>query len=97
VKPAEAYRVTVMTKEPRVTLHLPRRRTEEYEWSNLVTVYTEIRNRLKTAIDLRLTRDRLLTNRRKYGTKAINPHLFKSTWSGLLKDEEHLPRDWIDT
>jgi ribonuclease HI len=57
----------------------------------------EIRNRLKTAINLRLTRDRLLTNRHKYGTKSINPHLVKSTWSGLLEEEEHLPRGWMTT
>jgi hypothetical protein len=54
----------------------------------------EIRNKFRSTMNLRLTQDRLLTNRFRYGTKAISPHLVKRTWQGLLVNEGELPREW---
>ncbi|KAF9028758.1 hypothetical protein BDZ89DRAFT_1252330 [Hymenopellis radicata] len=39
--------------------------------------------------------DIMMSDKRKYGSKAINKALVLSTWSGTLKDEGRLPEDWI--
>ncbi|RDX43886.1 hypothetical protein OH76DRAFT_1543714, partial [Lentinus brumalis] len=56
----------------------------------------EIENRWFAAMNRRLTLDRSLTSTR-FGKKAKDRGLILSTWSGILRDEESLPEDWINT
>lgn len=39
--------------------------------------------------------DRLLTDSMRYGKRATKIDLVLKTWSGLLKDEDNLPDNWI--
>jgi len=54
----------------------------------------EIYNQWLTAINRALQRDRLLTDKIKFGPLALNKQLVLNTWSGLLLDEDSLPDDW---
>ncbi|KAH9919254.1 uncharacterized protein B0H18DRAFT_1086704 [Fomitopsis serialis] len=54
----------------------------------------EIRNKWTHAMNDRLAMDCHLTNKKKYGKKAIKPKLVEETWSGVLKNENQLPHDW---
>ncbi|KAG1861731.1 hypothetical protein DFJ58DRAFT_657208, partial [Suillus subalutaceus] len=56
---------------------------------------TEIHNRWIHAINMRLKFDWLLTDSMRYGNKAIKIDTVLKTWSGLLKDEDNLPDNWI--
>jgi hypothetical protein len=53
-----------------------------------------IHNQWLSAINAALTRDRLLTDRIKFGPLALKKQLVLNTWSGLLMDEDSLPEDW---
>jgi hypothetical protein len=55
----------------------------------------EIHNRWVAKINSALKRDRLLTNRVRFGSLAIKKQLVLNTWSGTLLDEDSLPEDWI--
>lgn len=55
----------------------------------------EIHNRWVHCINARLTLDCLMTNRLKYGKKALQPKLVLNTWDGLLMDNSNLQDDWI--
>ncbi|KAG1773495.1 ribonuclease H-like protein [Suillus occidentalis] len=55
----------------------------------------EILNRWIHAINMRLKFDRLLTDSKRYGKKAIKIDTVLKTWSSLLKDEDNLPDNWI--
>ncbi|SJL06249.1 uncharacterized protein ARMOST_09585 [Armillaria ostoyae] len=54
----------------------------------------EIIGRWLYTINERLTLDRLATNPRRYGKKAIKKKIVLQTWSGTLDNEDALPRDW---
>ncbi|KAG1759797.1 hypothetical protein EV702DRAFT_985928 [Suillus placidus] len=56
---------------------------------------TEIYNKWIHAINMRLKFDRLLTDSMRYGKRAAKIDLVLKTWSGLLKDEDKLPDNWI--
>jgi hypothetical protein len=56
---------------------------------------TEIHNRWLKAVNAILTRDRLLTDKLRFGPLALKKQLVLNTWSGILLDEESLPDDWI--
>ncbi|KAJ6474168.1 hypothetical protein C8R45DRAFT_1054783 [Mycena sanguinolenta] len=56
---------------------------------------SEIHNRWLKTLNKILTRDRLLTNRNKFGSLAFNRKLVLNTWSSVLADEDSLPEDWI--
>ncbi|KAG1859325.1 hypothetical protein DFJ58DRAFT_715721 [Suillus subalutaceus] len=56
---------------------------------------TEIINRWIHAINMRLKFDQLLTDSTRYGKKAIKIDTVLQTWSGLLKNEDSLPDNWI--
>jgi hypothetical protein len=43
----------------------------------------------------RLTMDRLLTDKRRYGKKALKPALITQTWNRVLYDEQNLLENWI--
>jgi len=53
-----------------------------------------IHNLWLNSVNAALTRDRLLTDKIKYGPLALNKQLVLNTWSGLLMDEDSLPDDW---
>ncbi|KAJ7477435.1 hypothetical protein FB451DRAFT_1032759 [Mycena latifolia] len=55
----------------------------------------EIHNRWVSMINSTLKRDKLLTNRARFGSLATKKQLVLDTWSGTLLDEESLPDDWI--
>ncbi|KAJ7106422.1 hypothetical protein C8R43DRAFT_906232 [Mycena crocata] len=54
----------------------------------------EIHNKWLKSVNDTLKRDRILTNKFKFGTLAFNKDLVLKTWSGLLQDEDSLPDDW---
>ena len=61
-------------------------------------IYTtsEIHNKWLKAVNVALTRDRILTNKVKYGTLAFKKQLVLNTWSGLLMNEDALPDNWTN-
>jgi hypothetical protein len=42
-------------------------------------------------------RDRILTDKLRFGTLSLNKQLVLNTWSGLLLHEDSLPDDWTYT
>ncbi|KAJ7654762.1 hypothetical protein B0H17DRAFT_956843, partial [Mycena rosella] len=56
---------------------------------------SEIHNLWVSKINSTLKRDKLLTNRTRFGDLAIKKQLVLNTWSGTLLDEDSLPDDWI--
>ncbi|KAJ7195055.1 hypothetical protein GGX14DRAFT_377294, partial [Mycena pura] len=57
----------------------------------------EIHNRWLKSVNSALGRDRILTNKIKFGNLALNKDLVLRTWSGLLMNEDALPDDWTYT
>ncbi|KAJ7772302.1 hypothetical protein B0H16DRAFT_1768950 [Mycena metata] len=56
-----------------------------------------IHNQWLKMVNAALQRDRILTNKARFGTLALNKQTVLNTWSGLLMDEDSLPDDWIFT
>jgi hypothetical protein len=56
-----------------------------------------VHNQWVKAINTALSRDRLLTNKIRFGTLAFKTHRVLNTWSGLLLDEDSLPDNWLHT
>ncbi|KAF6758477.1 hypothetical protein DFP72DRAFT_807848 [Ephemerocybe angulata] len=56
----------------------------------------EVRSRLLKAVNVRLRNDRILTNNRSYGKKALNRKLVERTWYTVLDEapSSALPPDW---
>ena len=54
----------------------------------------EVRNRWISAINKRLTLDRILTKEARFKSNAIKGKLVKATWANCLKEEENLPANW---
>ncbi|KAF8302611.1 hypothetical protein DL93DRAFT_2067098, partial [Clavulina sp. PMI_390] len=50
---------------------------------------------LARVLNQRLSDDQRLTNRVKYGNKALSRDVVTSTWSGVLHNEARLPPDWL--
>ena len=44
---------------------------------------------------MRLKFDCLMSNKRRYGRKAIDPKIVRKTWDGVLQDEQGLPDKWV--
>lgn len=55
---------------------------------------TEIHNRWVAAINSRIKLDKIVTNKHRYGSKAVSKEKVLKTWSGVLYDEDSLPEDW---
>jgi len=55
----------------------------------------EVRKTWLNIINRRLKLDCLLTNRYRYGRKAICPSLVTQTWWGVLRNQEDLPENWL--
>jgi hypothetical protein len=54
----------------------------------------EIHNHWVSLMNAALKRDRLLSNRTRFGSLATKKQLVLETWSGTLLDEDSLPDDW---
>ncbi|KIY53069.1 hypothetical protein FISHEDRAFT_33974 [Fistulina hepatica ATCC 64428] len=54
-----------------------------------------IRNLWISSINSRIAIDRLSTNRRKFGSRAVKKETVLKTWSGILQNEDALPDNWI--
>ena len=54
----------------------------------------EVAKRWTKAINRRLTIDRMLTDDRRFGKRALATSLVRSTWRQCLRDEESLPATW---
>ncbi|KAF8330807.1 uncharacterized protein EI90DRAFT_2996369, partial [Cantharellus anzutake] len=61
------------------------------------TTYKEVKNALKAGLNDKLHQDIALTNRNKYGRKALPPKLVLHTWSGNLQNEESQPDNWLSS
>ncbi|KIY51682.1 hypothetical protein FISHEDRAFT_36607, partial [Fistulina hepatica ATCC 64428] len=82
-----AYLIWKLRCERRIT-----NEDDEDKWQTLV----EIENRWLAAINSRrLEIDRPLTNRNKYGRRALSKDTVLRTWCDTLLNEDQLPRDWI--
>ena len=53
----------------------------------------EIQRRWVAALNDRLATD-IETTKTKYGVRTVPRETVLRTWSGVLKDEDHLPEDW---
>jgi len=56
---------------------------------------TEIHNRWVATINSRLNLDRLMTNHKKYGKKALKAGAVIQTWARTLYDEKNLLDNWL--
>jgi hypothetical protein len=54
----------------------------------------EIHNRWLRVINNKLTMERLLTDRRRYGKKALSVQAVTQTWDEVLLDRMNLPNNW---
>jgi len=54
----------------------------------------EITNRWRKTLNNRLELDCILTNKTKYGKKAMGKPLVLETWNKILQNEDRLPDDW---
>ncbi|KAJ7720752.1 hypothetical protein DFH07DRAFT_1008459, partial [Mycena maculata] len=54
-------------------------------------------NQWLKAVDKVLQHDRILTDKIRFGTLALNKQQVLNTWSGILMDEDSLPDDWTYT
>ncbi|KAJ3978783.1 hypothetical protein F5890DRAFT_1422265, partial [Lentinula detonsa] len=54
----------------------------------------EIANKWHFALNSRLATDRILTNKKTFSNRAIEPTLVLNTWRGTIEDEGNLPEDW---
>ena len=56
---------------------------------------TEIHNRWVATVNNRLNMDKLMTNKKKYGKKALKAGTVIQTWMGTLHNEENLLDNWL--
>jgi hypothetical protein len=56
-----------------------------------------IHNHWLNLVKSALRRDRILTDKVKFGPLALRKQMVLNTWSGLLMDEDSLPDDWTLT
>ena len=70
-------------------------RIEREEDREKLHTVAEIVSRWLAAINLRLKFDCLMTDRTRYGRKAIDSELVRKTWDGVLHDEQGLPENWV--
>ena len=55
----------------------------------------EIEGRWKWSINNRLSLDCALTDAVKYGKHSLSKSTVRRTWTGVLRNEDRLPRDWF--
>ncbi|KAJ7572775.1 hypothetical protein C8J56DRAFT_719621, partial [Mycena floridula] len=54
----------------------------------------EIKSRFFQALDRRLAYDLALTNKARYGRRALSKKSVLGTWNGVLENDANLPADW---
>ncbi|TDL17429.1 ribonuclease H-like protein [Rickenella mellea] len=59
-----------------------------------VHTVNEIQTRWLKALDTRLRLDGLMTDKRRYGSKALSLNRVRKTWEGVLQDDHRLPDTW---
>jgi ribonuclease HI len=57
----------------------------------------EAHNTIKSALNNRLQSNKILTNRKKYSTKALPEKTALETWKNLLNVNADLPENWLKT
>ncbi|KAJ7704757.1 hypothetical protein B0H14DRAFT_2416153, partial [Mycena olivaceomarginata] len=55
----------------------------------------EIHNRWVSCMNMQLKMDQLLTDRSRYGNRALDIRKVLRTWDGVITDNENLPDNWI--
>jgi len=55
----------------------------------------EIRASWVKNLNRRLQLERLMTDKYRYGPKALKPKLVEKTWWGVLRNQESLQDDWL--
>ncbi|KAJ7702672.1 hypothetical protein B0H17DRAFT_923091, partial [Mycena rosella] len=75
----------------RVIRHLAQKPLEPYHG----LLGENIHNLWLKTMNAALTRDRILTNKTRFGPLSFKKQLVLDTWSVLLMDEDSLPDDWI--
>jgi len=70
-------------------------RIEREENQEKLHTKDEIVGRWLAMINMRLKLDCLMTDKRHYDHKAIDPKLVQRTWDGVLHDEQGLPDNWV--
>ncbi|KAJ7334907.1 hypothetical protein DFH08DRAFT_633884, partial [Mycena albidolilacea] len=55
----------------------------------------EIHNRWVSCMNTQLKMDQLLTDRSRYGNRALDIRKVLRTWDGVITDNENLPDNWI--
>ncbi|KAJ7029461.1 hypothetical protein C8F04DRAFT_1211945 [Mycena alexandri] len=55
----------------------------------------ELHNKWLHCINSRLRTDALLTDMKKYGSRALNINKVQNTWKGILMDNQNLPDIWV--
>ena len=56
----------------------------------------EVQNKWTAAMQSRLKFDALLTDKIRYGQKALSKRMVLLTWKNTLLDEDTLPADWTN-
>ena len=55
----------------------------------------EVESRWLAMVNMRLKFDCLMTDKKCYGHKAIDPEVVRRTWDGVLFDERGLSETWV--
>jgi len=63
--------------------------------TNRVATPDEIRRKWLTAVNERLKFDCKMTNKTKYGKKALSSKRVLNTWKDTLENERGLSQDWV--
>ncbi|KAJ6483316.1 hypothetical protein C8R45DRAFT_830508, partial [Mycena sanguinolenta] len=71
------------------------RRERVIENPDRIHTKKEIHNCWLKGANNMLTRDRLLTDKIKFGPLAFNKQMVLNTWSGILANQDSLPDDWV--
>ena len=55
----------------------------------------EVESRWLAMVNMRLKFDCLMTDKKRYGHKAIDPEVVRRTWDGVLFDKRGLSENWV--
>ena len=70
-------------------------RIERQEDKEKLHTDAKIVSRWLAVINMRLKFDCLMSDKRRYGCKAIDPEIVRKTWDRVLQDEQGLPDNWV--
>ncbi|KZW00955.1 hypothetical protein EXIGLDRAFT_603493, partial [Exidia glandulosa HHB12029] len=92
---ARAFRIIVSESAFLIWKIRCERRIQHEDDVNWTLSHEETTNRWRAVINMRISTDRLLTNKLRHKRGALGTHTVLHTWRGLLENEESLPQDWI--